>query len=495
MSFKMKRSSISKIYLSSFCVLPLFGFAQERPHIILIFTDQQNVNAMSAAGNPYLYTPNMDALASDGIRFTNAYCTSPVSGPSRASMVTGLMAREAGVEWNDNSKLGEEVQTIGDLLSVGGYRTVWAGKWHIPEIYPQRSKDCVEHLHGFELLPFWDAPGKHWLLGAETDPPLTSAVVSFLDSYGRDEKPLFLAISYHNPHDICMYPRKIGWETKSDSLLTIRPFGEYKLPKPMGVHPDSLSCLPPLPGNFIKNVDEPEFIIDKRIKPNPYGDEVQLSSQFSEKEWQAYLNSYYRLTELVDMEVGKVIDALKRNGMYENSLIIFTSDHGDGMAAHEWSAKLSFYEESVKVPMIMVLPEKWQQGAVNSNLVSLVDLVPTFCDYAKVDSKANFAGMSLRRAVLPAEECWRDFVVAELADHLKDRTRKGRMIRTGRYKYTIYSSGGRNEQLFDLLTDPGETINLAYSKAYREILEKHRNLLGKWMEERNDNFKVVTYEK
>ena len=91
----MKRSSITKVWLSSCCALPLLGFAQKRPHIILIFTDQQNVNAMSAAGNPFLYTPNMDALANDGIRFTNAYCTSPVSGPSRASIVTGLMAREA----------------------------------------------------------------------------------------------------------------------------------------------------------------------------------------------------------------------------------------------------------------------------------------------------------------------------------------------------------------------------------------------------------------
>lgn len=151
---RMKCPSITKLCLSTFCALPFLGFAQKRPHIILIFTDQQNVNAMSAAGNPFLCTPNMDALANDGIRFTNVYCTSPVSGPSRASIVTGLMAREAGVEWNDNSKLGEGIQTVGDLLGENGYRTVWAGKWHIPEIYPQRSKDSVKYLHGFELLPF-----------------------------------------------------------------------------------------------------------------------------------------------------------------------------------------------------------------------------------------------------------------------------------------------------------------------------------------------------
>ena len=120
---RMKRPNITKLCLSTFCALPFLSFAQKRPHIILIFTDQQNVNAMSAAGNPFLCTPNMDALANDGIRFTNVYCTSPVSGPSRASIVTGLMAREAGVEWNDNSKLREGIQTVGDLLGENGYRT------------------------------------------------------------------------------------------------------------------------------------------------------------------------------------------------------------------------------------------------------------------------------------------------------------------------------------------------------------------------------------
>lgn len=467
--------------------------AKKRPNIILIFTDQQNVNAMSASGNPFLHTPNMDALAEDGIRFTNAYCTSPVSGPSRASIVTGLMAREAGVDWNDNSHLSDGIQTIGDVLGCNGYKTVWAGKWHIPEIYPQRSRMEWKRLHGFDLLPFWDASDKSWLLGAETDPPLTKAVVDYLDGYEK-EKPLFLAVSYHNPHDICMYPRKIGWENDKDSLLTIRPFGKYKLPSPMGIRPDFLSALPPLPSNFMMEYDEPEFVLDKRTKPNPYGDEVQLAAQFSDMEWRAYINSYYRLTELVDKEIGEIISALKRNGMYDNSLIIFTSDHGDGMAAHKWAAKLSFYEESVKVPFVMVLPDRSIRGGVNSNLVSLADIMPTFCDYAGVSSGIDFAGKSLRGAITSCSDGFREFVVTELADNLKDRSRKGRMVRTERFKYTVYSSGKRNEQLFDLLLDPGETKNLAYDKSYALVVKRHRELLEQWFKERNDDFKIVINE-
>lgn len=468
-------------------------YAKKRPNIILIFTDQQNVNAMSASGNPFLHTPNMDALAEDGIRFTNAYCTSPVSGPSRASIVTGLMAREAGVDWNDNSHLSDGIQTIGDVLGCNGYKTVWAGKWHVPEIYPQRSRMEWKRLHGFDLLPFWDAPDKGWLLGAETDPPLTKAVVDYLDGYEK-EKPLFLAVSYHNPHDICMYPRKIGWENDKDSLLTIRPFGKYKLPSPMGIRPDFLSTLPPLPSNFMIEYDEPEFVLDKRTKPNPYGDEVQLAAQFSDMEWRAYINSYYRLTELVDKEIGEIISALKRNRMYDNSLIIFTSDHGDGMAAHKWAAKLSFYEESVKVPFVMVLPDKSIRGGVNSNLVSLADIMPTFCDYAGISPDIDFAGKSLREAITSCSGGFREFVVTELADNLKDRSRKGRMVRTERFKYTVYSSGNRNEQLFDLLLDPGETKNLAYDKSYVLVVKRHRELLEQWFKERNDHFKIVVNE-
>lgn len=475
-------------------IMPLSAVCQQtkeqRPHILLIFTDQQNMNAMSAVGNPYLHTPYMDQLAVDGVLFTKAYCTSPVSGPSRASIVTGLMPSEIGMDWNDQSRLKQGIETVGDLFSQNGYKTVWAGKWHIPEIYPQRSKEQVIRLYGFEFLPFWDAPNRDWLLGAQTDPPLTTAVVDFLDHYVED-KPFFLSVSYHNPHDICMFPRKVGWETEQNEKLLIRPFGEYKLPYPMGIHPHRLSHLPPLPNNYDKIGDEPEFVTDKRTKENPYGDEVQLATGFSELEWQAYLNSYYRLTELVDKEIGKVIEALKRNHLYENTLIVFTSDHGDGMAAHKWAAKLSLYQESVQVPLIVVAPGKKKVAKVDTtHLVSLTDLVPTFYDYAGIRNNTNLAGRSMKKIIESSNAEWRSFVVTELADNLRDKTRKGRMVRTKRYKYSIYTTGKDNEQLFDLINDPGETINLAYRKEYISIAEQHRTLLRQWLKERNDDFKA-----
>ncbi len=464
--------------------------ATARPNLLLIFTDQQHARALSAAGNPHLRTPHMDSLARRGVRFTQAYCTSPVCGPSRASMVTGLMPSEAGVDYNDQS-LRPHVQTVGELLRTGGYRTVWAGKWHLPESYPQRAAARPERkaIRGFEVLPFWDPQQPRWMLGADTDPPLTDAVVDLLARHDR-RQPLFLAVSYHNPHDICFFPRKAGWETETQQELEIRHYGfKHRLPEPIGIHPDKLTSLPPLPANFRRSPDEPEFLTDKRLHHDSYGVETKFAAAFTAREWQAYLNAYYRLTERVDAEIGRLLAAVRRHGYAEHTLIVFTSDHGDGAAAHEWAAKLSLYQESVNVPLIVVPPAGLPAGRVDDRaLVSLADLVPTFCDYAGVEPPPRLAGRSLRPVLENPAAPWRDFLVTELADYKPDPSRRGRMVRTAQYKYNHYTTGRNPEQLFDLAADPGETRNLASDPARTATLEEHRRLLRTWVRDRGDTY-------
>ncbi|MGL5787707.1 MAG: sulfatase family protein [Bacteroidales bacterium] len=471
------------LFISTFAISGLATIQAQSPNIILIITDQQNSSAMSCTGNPYLSTPNIDSLASNGLLFKNAYCTSPVSGPSRSSIVTGKMPSQIGMDWNDNSCFKEGVITMGDVFSKAGYRSVLAGKWHLPEIYPQRTMNKKIESYGFEFLPFYSAPASQWLMGSYTDPPLTKAVVNFLEEY-NEAQPLFLSINYHNPHDICFVPRKDGYETKTDTVLLVRPFGMYRMPNNLGLHPDSIrGLLPPIPDNFYIDSLEPEFVNDKRIKSNPYGDEVQYTSEYTEKEWQSYIYNYYRLNETVDKEVGIIVDALKRKNLYQNSIIIFTSDHGDGMGAHKWAAKLSFYEESVKVPFILIAPG--QKKGVCDNLVSLLDIFPTCLDYADIHLEEVLPGISLKRKID------RTFIVTELADNPVEKNRKGRMVRSTRFKYCIYSSGKRNEQLFDITLDPGEKNNLAYSSEYREVLNQHRLYLKDWQKKVNDKFKVI----
>jgi len=460
-----------------------------RPNVLLIFTDQQNIRMMSAMGNPNLQTPNMDRLARRGVLFSQAYCTSPVCGPARSSIVTGRMPHETGVEWNGDS-IRAEVPTVGELFRAAGYRTVWGGKWHLPDSYPQRAKSRHPYARGFELLPFRDPNIENWMLGAETDPPLTEAVVDWLDRYDGAQ-PFFLAVSYHNPHDICFYPRKDGWVTPEDSMLEIRHYGfEYQLPAIVGTHPSRFSGLPVLPDNHPVNPGEPEFVSDKRHYHDEYGLETKLAFQeFGELEWRGYLNAYYRLTEMIDAEIGKVLDALDAAGLADNTIIVFTSDHGDGAAGHQWSAKLSLYEESAMVPMIVSFPGRIPEGRIDTqHLVSQIDIVPTLCDYAGIEAAADFTGRSWRPIIENPQAPWRDYLVVELADFKPDRQRKGRMLRTGHFKYNIYSSGARNEQLFDLRNDPGERRNLAFESAYESMKTRHRDYLQEWIDRTGDTF-------
>ncbi len=460
-----------------------------KPNIIFIFTDQQNSKMMSAAGNPFLKTPAMDFLAQQGVMFSNAYCTSPVCGPSRSSIISGRMPHETGVEWNGDSMNGA-IQNAGDIFRKNGYNTVWAGKWHLSESYPHQARAKQKTIQGFDVLPFWEPEQPRWFLGSETDPPLTVAVVDFLKNYDR-EKPLFLAVSYHNPHDICFYPRKAGWATATDSLLEIRHYGyKHKLPDVIGTYPGNFEILPPLPPNFENQKDEPNFLTEKRKYHDEYGLETKLAFQeFDELEWKGYLNAYYRLTEAVDTEIGKVLQALKENGYWENTLIVFTSDHGDGAAAHKWAAKLSLYEESSKVPMIVVYPGKIPAGKLDQgHLISLTDILPTMIDYSQVQTKTAFTGKSLKPIIENSKTEWRDYVVVELADFKKDASRKGRMVRTKDFKYNIYSTG--EEQLFHLIEDPGETQNLADEPTLSIIKSQCRQYLSQWAEATKDSFAI-----
>jgi arylsulfatase A-like enzyme len=184
---------------------------------------------------------------------------------------------------------------------------------------------------------------------------------------------------------------------------------------------------------------------------------------------------------MVDNEIGQVLSALKESGLEENTLIVFTSDHGDMDGAHKLQHKSLPYEESARVPFIMSFKGRIRSGMVdNEHLISNgLDLLPTLCDYAGIDKPENLAGASIRPIAeeKPVKD-WRDYLVAE-SEH-------SRMLRTGRFKYCVYDSGKYREQLVDLENDPGEMTNLANEKAYKAILDKHRQLLKEWLRRSRD---------
>ena len=437
---------------------------EPRPNVLIILTDQHTNDAISYLGNPNLHTPAMDSLAQGGVYFTESYCTSPVCGPARSSLLTGRMPHETGVVWN-STNIDPAYPTVGQLFQREGYNSVWAGKWHLPEGYPAQSN--MDSVRGFRVLPF-ESLETSWDTGEATDAPIADAVVGYLDNY-REEKPFLLAVSLHNPHDICYVPRRPDDYAKASQIE---------------------EPLPPLPPNFAVADNEPEFLQEKR-RMDHYGEELLLTHDYSEQDWRAYLYHYYRFTEMVDQQIGKILDALRANGLEENTIVVLTSEHGDGGAAHQWAAKLSLYQEAATVPFIIRWKGHIPAGVIDrTQLVSGIDVTPTLCDYAGIKNSPTFTGRSLRPVLENPQATLREHLVVELADDKLDSTRHARMIRNQRYKYNLYNQGQRNEQLFDLWKDPGETQNLAEKPTYQSVKASLKQALDRWINQTDDDFRT-----
>jgi arylsulfatase A-like enzyme len=436
------------------------------PNILLVFTDQQTFRAISCAGNSHLSTPAMDRLAQEGVRFEHAYCTSPVCGPARASLLTSRMPHETGVEWNGHS-IKADVPHMGHIFRKHGYHTVWAGKWHLPESYPLRGGSKQKAIDGFDLLPFYDSSQNYpeWGYGDVTDEPLADAVASFLSR--PIEQPFLMGVSFCNPHDCCYLTRQPKRYPNADQIT---------------------DPLPPLPPNYTIDPNEPEFLREKRAMDH-YGDELLLSRDWGQTEWQAYLWNYYRMTERVDAALNKVLTALDTHGLSDNTLVLFTSDHGDGVASHRWTAKLSLYEEATRIPFILRWSQHIPSGRTDTaHLTSQLDVLPTLCDYVGIPQHPAFRGRSVKTIIDHPNSPWHDTIVTELADDKRTPSRKGRMLRSRQYKYNVYSHGKRNEQLFDLKHDPGETQNLAYEPSMYGVVKQHRTWLRQWIKKTGDTF-------
>jgi arylsulfatase A-like enzyme len=191
--------------------------------------------------------------------------------------------------------------------------------------------------------------------------------------------------------------------------------------------------------------------------------------------------------EDVDRQIGRVLSALRLAGLHDETLIVLTSDHGEGMGAHRWVQKAAFWEETAKVPLVFAGAGVRRHGARDEkSLVSGLDILPTLCDYAGVPPPELARGRSLRGA-LEGSPLERDFVVSELSEY-GDESRQGRMLRTSRYKYIVFNGGERPEQLFDLQLDPGEIHNLARRPEAARALREHRELLTAWIHQTADDF-------
>jgi len=418
----------------------------DRLNVMYIFTDQQYAGAMSCAGNEDLHTPAMDRLASEGTRFERAYCTYPLCSPSRASMFAGKHPHELGVTSN-GLPIAEAYRPaeLGHLLSAAGYECVYGGKWHVPEI-------AIPETHGFRRICGFDDPG------------LPRACEAFLEA--DHDRPFFLVAGFDNPHNICEWRRQQNL-----------PWGE------IGAPPRVEDC-PTLPANFAIPPFEPEAV-RFATHADPY---IYPGARYSDEQWRRYRWAYFRLVEKVDAQVGLILNALDAAGLAKNTVVLFSSDHGDHHGAHHLVQKSFLYEESIRVPMIVRHPQRAGGNVDGEHLVSNgLDVYATVCDLAGVGVPEHTEGRSLIPLMSPgSDHAWRPNVAVETKTG--GRRSDGRAIITGRYKYVAYAWGAHREALFDLEHDPGEMVNLAVASRHAAALQQHRDLLREWCARTGDTF-------
>jgi len=430
----------------------------ERPNIVFIFTDQQSSHMMSCAGNPHVKTPAMDRLAARGTRFRRAYCTNPVCVPSRFSLMTGRMPSAIGMRSNSSRRVDSLSETIkqgglGWLLRRAGYETVYGGKVHLPK------KTSPEEM-GFDVITSDERDG------------LAEVGADYLR---RDhDGPFLLVASFINPHDICYMAIRDRAATDQEKLLVRK--GEVEvatldraLRRPEGMDEAEFFAkrCPPLPPNFEPQEDEPEAI-EKLIEQRPF--RLRARANWSPARWRMHRWAYARLTEIVDAQIGRLLDAIEAGPHADNTVIVFSSDHGDMDSSHRLEHKTALYEEACRIPLIICQPGAPAGVVDDTHLVSNgLDLVPTFCDYAGVEAPSDLAGRSLLPLVQgTAPQRWRDALLVE--------SEIGCMVRTDRYKYVLCDEGENREQLIDLKGDPFETRNAVRDADKVGVLAEHRKL-------------------
>jgi choline-sulfatase len=349
---------------------------------------------------------------------------------------------------------------MGNVFRHQGYRTVYGGKVHLPG---DRSKGIA--AYGFD-----------YLIKDERE-DLAKACCEFFAS--KQDKPFLLVASFINPHDICymaidayteatarpqMYPNSVPERECLAEALRI----------PAGISRDEFfrTRCPPLPINFEIPPNEPGAVRDSDWR----GFRQYVQDRWTEEDWRLHRWAYARLTERVDVHIGRVLDALRESGLERNTVVALTSDHGDMDASHRLEHKSMPYEEATHVPLLVSVPGTSLAGHVDkTHLVSTgLDLIPTLCEFAGVSTPVELRGRSIRSLATEAKPrgAWRECLAAE--------NESSRVLWSRQFKYAVYDQGQPREMLIDLQHDPGEMRNLAVEPEYHAEVLRHRDLLRQW---------------
>jgi len=460
------------------------------PNILWICTDQQRADSLGCYGNRFVNTPNIDRLAKNGVRFTNAYAQNPVCMPSRASFLTGRYPRACGVRYNGQDMPEEMAKYLAPriLKEKAGYLCGLSGKLHLAICNPVTGRATEPRLNdGYDAFYWSHEPGYRWPLGDYS---------LWLKSVGKEYK--------RTPVEGCSYvctgmPEKYHQTTwcadkAIEFMDTAHKFGRPWL--------FSLNCFDPHhpfdpPAEYLNRYLD---MLDELPLPNYREGEIESKGQMvrrnhagaygkkgsfaydgmSERDHRLIKAAYYAMCDLIDAQVGRLVEYLGASGQLDNTVIIFHSDHGESLGDHGVYLKGPyFYEESVNVPLIMHCPALFKGGIVSRALVELVDIVPTLYELCGIGESKAVHGRSLA-GILKGEKdpnVFRDSVYSEIYADTENAEPSiySTMVRNERYKLTKIHVIPKNKEidckgeLYDLVADPGERNNLYTLPEYGEV--------------------------
>ena len=424
-----------------------------QPNIVFILVDDMRWDEMANAGHPFLETPNMDRLAREGVRFENAFATTPLCSPSRASLLTGQYARTHGIIDN-TARPSHDLPTFPRDLQRAGYTTGFFGKWHMGN--DDSPRPGFNHWvampgQGEAIDPHLNVDGERLQAKGYVTDVLTGYVERFIEKAGS--KP-FLAYLAHK----AIHPNIVQQNDGSLAPVAGQPGGFVAADRHRGRYKDR--TMPRRPNALKPPLDKPALM--RRI-----GDLPPLGRATATTDDE--MRGRAEMLLAVDDGLGRILAALEKAGALDNTIVVFTSDHGYFYGEHGLNEERRLaYEETIRIPLLIRYPPRIKAGTVASEMVLTIDLAPTLLELAGLNPAAGVDGRSLVPLFNGAPGAWRDsFLVEYYSDTVFPRILKMgySAVRTRNAKYIEYRDLSGMNELYDLDQDPYEEHNLLANKA------------------------------
>ena len=471
------RNFLSLLCLLACCWLPQPVTADDKqPNVLFLISDDLN-NMLGCYGDPIAKTPNIDRLAARGVRFDRSYCTFPLCGPSRNSMLTGLYPNSTGIL--ANSQIFRQTipsqHSLSQAFRLSGYFAARIGKlyhYNVPnsigtnghddpgswelELNPAGVDRLEHHPEITTLTPGQFGGTLSWFASPKSDQYHTDGLMAedavwVLERCAkRKDRPFFLAVGFFRPHTPYVAPKEpyFGWYPEKEMRVVAN------------VEEDQVDIPPAGLGSYKKEQDT-------------LTDDLRRQS----------LQAYYASISFMDAQVGKVVNSLDQLGLADNTIIVFTSDHGYHTGEHGLWQKMSLFEESARVPMLIVAPGVTNRGGIAKSPVSHIDLYPTLTELCGVKAPSNIQGQSLVPMLKDPSTIGRGWAITQVTrgavgaraaqnPNANEKRFFGYSLRTARWRYTEWDEGNQGRELYDHDVDPLEKTNLASKQEHAKTVEE-----------------------